>query len=360
MIPVSPVPHHVMVFQVTIERDKSGPDREFEPGFEPLFEDADIEVSFLDDDRGPELEPQDLQGADAYVSFSYDLTAESLEGVDTLKIATRSGAGYDNFDIDAMTDAGVIATHAPQGPTASAAQAATGMIISCAHNFPRHEHVLRTQGFAGRSPDDYGFELQHATVGFIGMGLIARRVLENLQPFRDRGMEAMVFDPYLSDEDAEELGVETADLSTVLGASDIVSIHVPLTDETHHMIGSESFETMQESAVLVNTARGGIYPDAALADALHQGKIRGAAVDVFEDEPNVEGNPLLEIPDIHLTPHISGPTTDAIERMRRIMSEAIVTLKNGDPPDNVLNPEAYETQTGESLPDAAASPSYQP
>ena len=349
-----------MVFHVTIERDKSGPDAEFEPGFEPLFEDPDIEVSFLDDDRGPELEPADLRGVDAYVSFSYELTADSLEGVDTLKIATRSGAGYDNFDIEAMTDAGVIASHAPQGPTESAAQAATGMILSCAHNFARHEHALRTQGWEGRSSEDYGFELQNATVGFIGMGLIARGVLENLAPFREKGMETLVYDPYLEEADAEALGVETTDLDTVLADADVVTIHVPLTDETHHMLGEEAFRTMNDEGFLVNTSRGGIYSDAVLAKALREDWIGGAAIDVFEDEPNVAGNPLLDIEDIHLTPHISGPTVDAIERMRRIMAEAIVNVKNGDPPDNVLNPAAYEAQTGEPLPESSYSPSYQP
>jgi lactate dehydrogenase-like 2-hydroxyacid dehydrogenase len=106
----------------------------------------DIEISYLTADRGPELRPEDLEGADAYVSYAYDLTAPSLDGVESLKLATRCGAGYDNFDLDAMTEHGVVATHAPQGPTASAAQAATGMIISCAHNFPRQEYELRERG----------------------------------------------------------------------------------------------------------------------------------------------------------------------------------------------------------------------
>lgn len=249
-----------MTFHVTIERDKSGPDAEFEPGFEPLFEDPDIEVSFLDDDRGPELEPQDLQGVDAYVSFSYELTAASLEGVETLKIATRSGAGYDNFDVEAMTEAGVIAAHAPQGPTESAAQAATGMILSCAHNFARHEHVLRTQGWAGRSSDDYGFELQNATLGFIGMGLIAQGVLENLEPFRDKGMDTLVYDPYLADADARALGVDQVDLETVLGDADIVTIHVPLTDETHHMLGEDEFQAMNDEGSSSIHPAGGSIP----------------------------------------------------------------------------------------------------
>jgi lactate dehydrogenase-like 2-hydroxyacid dehydrogenase len=102
---------------------------------------------FLPDGRPRAGAPtEDLEGADAYVSYAYDLTAPSLDGVESLKLATRCGAGYDNFDLDAMTEHGVVATHAPQGPTASAAQAATGMIISCAHNFPRQEYELRERG----------------------------------------------------------------------------------------------------------------------------------------------------------------------------------------------------------------------
>jgi phosphoglycerate dehydrogenase-like enzyme len=136
-----------MTFHVTIERGSH--DTAVAPGFEPLFEEPGIDISYLADDRGPGLEPGDLRGVDAYVSYSYELTAASLDGVDTLRIVTRSGAGYDNLDVDALTEHGVLAAHAPQGPTASVGQAAAGMIISCAHNFPRHEYVLRRGDWRG-------------------------------------------------------------------------------------------------------------------------------------------------------------------------------------------------------------------
>jgi len=135
-----------MASHVTIEYDRREPGVDVIPGLEPRYEDPEIEIAHLPDDRGPELEPQDLRGVDPYVSYAYDLTAASLAGVDSLKLATRSGAGFENFDLDAMTEHGVIATHAPQGPTASAARATTGMIIPCAHNVPRMEHGLRERG----------------------------------------------------------------------------------------------------------------------------------------------------------------------------------------------------------------------
>ena len=347
-----------MAFHVTVEYDRREPGEDVIAGLEPLYEDPEIEISYLSRDRGPELEPEDLEGADAYVSYAYDLTADSLEGVESLKLASRSGAGYENFDLDAMTDHDVIATHAPQGPTASAAQAATGMIIACAHNFPRFEHELRERGWAGRIPENFGFELQSATVGFVGMGLIGAKVLSNLGPFREDGLEAQVYDPYMPEERAAELGVEKVDLDTLLGTSDVITIHVPLTNETHHMLGAAAFERMRDSAYLVNTSRGGIYPDAELAAALESGELRGAAIDVFEDEPEVEGNPLLDIDDILVLPHVAGLTTDAIRRMHELMCESIVNLKNGEPPINVLNPSAYEAQTGETLPEESRSPSF--
>jgi D-3-phosphoglycerate dehydrogenase len=347
-----------MTFHVTIEADRRAPGVDIVPGLEPLLEDPEIEISYLADDRGPHLEPSDLQGADAYVSYAYQLDADSLDGVDSLKIATRAGAGYDNFDLDAMTEHDVIATHAPQGPTASAAQAATGMILSCAHNFPRMEHGLRERGWEVRVPENFGFELQHATVGFVGMGLIGGKVLSNLAPFRADGLEAQVYDPYMPEERAEELGIEKVDLDTLLETSDIVSIHVPLTEETHHMLGTADFERMKDSAYLVNTSRGGIYPDEELAAALESGELRGAAIDVFEGEPDVEDNPLLEIEDVHLTPHVAGVTNDAVRYMHELMCESIVKLKNGEPPINVLNPSAYEAVTGETLPQDSYSPSF--
>lgn len=347
-----------MVFHVTIERDTRGSDEDVIPGFESLFDDPEVEISFLADDHGPELQPDDLQGADAYCSYSHQLTAASLSGVTTLKIAARSGAGYDNFDLDAMTKHGVIATHAPRGPTASAAQAATQMILSCAHNIPAHEHALRTEGWAGRERIAYGFELQHATLGFIGMGLIGSKVHENLVSFREDGLETQVYDPYMSEERAAELGIERVDRETLLETSDIVTIHVPLTEETHYMLGTEDFERMKESAFLVNTSRGGIYPDEELAHALREELIAGAAIDVFENESDAEDNPLLDIDDIQVTPHIAGPTKDGIRRMRRIMADSILAVKRGDPPENVLNPEAYEQRMGEPLPTECVSPSF--
>ena len=345
-----------MTYHVTVERDVRHPETGVVPGLDRLFEDPEIELSFLGPDRGPELEPADLEGADAYVSYSYDLTADSLSGVDSLGLVTRAGAGYENLDLDAMTDRGVVAAHAPQGPTASAAQATVAMILACAHNIPRQEHRLRAQGWEGAR--DQGFELQSATVGFVGMGLIGRKVLSNLAPFREDGLEARVYDPYLSPEEAEKLGLERVDLDALLETSDIVTLHVPLTEETRGMLGTAEFERMQESAYLVNTSRGGVYPDEELARALREGELAGAAVDVFEDEPDVEGNPLLALQDIMVTPHVAGVTTDSLRRIHRVMAESIHAHRNGNPPRNVLNPAAYEQQTGEPLPADNETPSF--
>jgi D-3-phosphoglycerate dehydrogenase len=345
-----------MPYHVTVERDVRHPETGVVPGLDRLFEDPEVELSFLGPDCGPELAPADLHGADAYVSYSYDLTVDSLAGVDSLELVTRAGAGYENLDLDAMTDRGVVAAHAPQGPTASAAQATVAMVLACAHNIPRQEHRLRTQGW--EPARDQGFELQNATVGFVGMGLIGRKVLSNLAPFREDGLEARVYDPYLAPEEADELGLERVGLDTLLETSDIVTLHVPLTEETRGMLGTAEFERMQESAYLVNTSRGGVYPDEELARALREGELAGAAVDVFEDEPDVEGNPLLALEDIMVTPHVAGVTTDSLRRIHRIMAESIHAHANGDPPRNVLNPAAYEQQTGERLPEEKETPSF--
>lgn len=348
-----------MVFHVIIERDTRGPAETVVPGFEGLFEDSEITVSFLSDDRGPEIEPGDLEGADGYVSYSHQLTADSLQGVEGLKIAARSGAGYDNFDLEAMTAHGVIATHAPQGPTVSAAQATVQMILACAHNMPAREHALRTEGWSARRGVEFGFELQSATLGYIGMGLIGGKVQENLAPFREDGLQTQVFDPYMSADRAADLGVDRVDLDQLLSTSDIISIHVPLTEETHHMLGYDDFTQMRDTAYLVNTSRGGIYPDKDLARALREGELAGGAIDVFEDESNTENNPLIGFEDIQVTPHVAGVTKSSSRRIREIMTESILAVKNGKPPRNVLNPAAYEQMMGERLPDEYRSPSFQ-
>jgi len=341
-----------MAFQVFVEEDVRIEEKDYYMGLEPMLEASDVAVTFLPSREGGEIRADELADADAFVSARDRLTADSLARADDLRIVTRGGAGFDNLDLDALADHGVVACHAPQGPTQSVAEATVMMLTACAHNTRRADRMVREEGFGGRI-ENMGVELQDSTVGIVGLGLIGSRVVELLEALDP---EIIAHDPYVPASRADELGVELVDRETVLDRSDLVSLHVPLTEETHHMLGRESFRRMKESAHLVNTTRGGIYPDEELAAAIRDGDIAGAAIDVFEGEPDVAGNPLLELEDCLMTPHSAGINRQSMERIGNIMSESILNVKDGELPINILNPEVYD----EPVPEDNLTPSFRP
>jgi len=341
-----------MVFRVSVERGSGGDRYDWEGGLDPLFEDPDIEVSYPEIPGGT-VPPADLRGVDAFVSRSKQVTADSLADADDLRIVARAGAGYDNLDLDALTDRGVVATHAPQGPTRAVAEATVSLLVACAHNLREHEEIFRERGYDAAREADVGYNLSGRTLGIVGFGRIGRSVADLMDAF---GVETICFDPYADGAAAADRGVSLVDRETLFAESDLVTIHVPRTPETRGMLGAEDFRAMKESAWLVNTSRGDIYPDAELAAAIREGEIAGAAVDVFEDEPDVAGNPLLGLDGCITTPHVTGRTVDTRRRTGGIMAESIRDCKRGAWPNNVLNPGVYD----EPVPEAALSPSFQP
>jgi D-3-phosphoglycerate dehydrogenase len=334
-------------FDVVVTDDwRQLPLDDFEMGLEPLYEASGVPVRF--DESGP-LEER-LRGVDAAIVGENDLiTHETLPEDGRLRIVGRLGSGFDNYDLEACTDHGVVATHAPQGPTESVAQGVVGMLVACAHNFVRYNRLVREQGFEDRFAN-IGVELKGKTLGIVGMGRIGRAVREKLRPF---DLDVLAYDPYA---EASELPADTSlvDLDELLASSDFVTLHVPLTDETRGMLTADSFRRMKESAYLLNTTRGGMYNDETLARAIREGWIAGAAIDVFEDEPDVEDNPLLELEDCLLTPHISGVTVDSLTRIGNILAECVLAVHRGELPDNILNPDVY----GRPVPEERLSPSY--
>lgn len=318
----------------------------FEMGLEPLYDAPGVTVRF--DETGPPEER--LRGADAAIVGENDLiTEETLPDDGRLRVVGRLGAGFDNYDLDACTAHGVLATHAPQGPTESVAQGVVGMLIACAHNFVRYNRLIREQGFEGRFAN-IGVELGGKTLGIVGMGRIGRAVREKIRPF---DLDVLVYDPYV-ETSGLPAGTSLVGLDELLESSDFVTLHVPLTDETRGMLTADSFQKMKDSAYLLNTTRGGMYDDATLARAIQEGQIAGAAIDVFEDESDVEDNPLLELEDCLLTPHISGVTVDSLTRIGNILAESVLAVHRGELPDNVLNPAVSEVP----VPDEHLSPSY--
>ena len=324
------------------------------PGSKKLLEDDEIEVTHAAPRDHDEIEPSDLRGFNAAISMTDDIRASSLEGVDSLELVVRSGAGFENLDIQSLTNHGIIASHAPQGPTQSVAQATVGMLITCAHNLKEFDHLVRTdpeKAVLNRA-DYMGHELSAKTLGILGLGQIGKTVVELLKPF---DMNICVYDPYLEESKAEALGVKKTGLNSLLSIADYITLHVPRTDETKYMLGKDEFKQMKDSAYLINTSRGGLYEDDVLVEALQKGWIAGAAIDVYEDEPFIEDNPLREVDHALLTPHISGITFESMERIISICADSIIRMKNGEFPRFIINPESVEDT---EIPEEYLSPAF--
>lgn len=249
----------------------------------------------------------ELGSADALIVRSVTrVGSDMLALAPRLKAIGRAGVGIDNVDIPAATERGIAVFNAPQANTIAAAELTIALMISVARKIPAAESSLR-RGEWDRSKFR-GVELRGKTLGLIGAGRIGSEVAVRGRAF---GMTVIAFDPYLSGARADELQVEMVDLDEILERADFVSIHVPLTPETRAILGVNALEQMKPSAYLVNTSRGGVVDEAALAEALHRGDISGAALDVYDTEPLAQDSPLRGAPNLVLTPHLGASTAEA-------------------------------------------------
>jgi len=268
-----------------------------------------------------------LSGAEGLIVRSATrVTAEMLDAAPKLMVIGRAGVGVDNIDLAAATERGVPVLNAPAGNTVSAAELAFALIMTSARKIAAADRSIR-DGEWNRSAFG-GTELRGKTLGLVGAGRIGAEVALRAQAF---GMEVMAFDPYLTEERAEDLGVVASDLDTILTQADFITLHVPLTASTRGMIGSDEFARMKLGAHLINAARGGVVDEAALAKALTEGTLAGAALDVFADEPLEENSPLRAAPNLVLTPHLGASTKEAQELVALEIAEAVkAALIEGD------------------------------
>jgi D-3-phosphoglycerate dehydrogenase len=276
-------------------------------GLGPLLEQPYSVVS-VDDSAGEDFATA-LETAQALIvrsatTVSRDLISRAPE----LRAIGRAGVGVDNVDIEAATERGVAVFNAPGGNTLAAAELTLGLMLSVARKIPEADASLRS-GRWDRAAFE-GVELAGKTLGLIGAGRIGGEVAIRCRAF---GMTVVVYDPYLTADRADELGVELVDLATVLARADFISIHVPLNDETRGIVGEETLAKMKRTAYLVNASRGGVVDEPALAAALREGAIAGAALDVYETEPLDTDSPLRDVPNLVLTPHLGASTAEAQE-----------------------------------------------
>jgi D-3-phosphoglycerate dehydrogenase len=235
------------------------------------------------------------------------LTAEVLEGQTRLKAIVRAGVGVDNIDVAAASRRGIVVMNTPGGNTISTAEHTMALLLSLARNVPKANESLKA-GKWDRTKFT-GTQLEGKTLGVIGLGRVGLTVARRAQGF---GMTVVGFDPFLAADKALELGVESvARLDDIWGRCDFITLHTPMTAETRNLIGPREIALMKSTVRIINCARGGLIDEAALAEALNNGKVAGAAIDVFEPEPPPAGHPLVGHPLVVVTPHLGASTEEA-------------------------------------------------
>ncbi|MHA2223611.1 MAG: hydroxyacid dehydrogenase [Candidatus Hodarchaeales archaeon] len=260
-----------------------------------------------------------------------------IEAGTNLKVIGRAGVGVDNIDVKAATERGIFVVNSPRASTISVAEMTIALILALGRKLVHATNKTKQ----GEWPKKLlmGTELFGKKLGFVGCGRIGSEVAVRAQAF---GMKCLVYDPYLPAEIFKKIGVEEiTDLTELFQRSDFITIHALLTDETRNMIGDREFETMKPTAYLVNCARGGIVDENALYKALIEGKIAGAALDVFTVEPAKE-NKLFELENLYVSPHISASTKEAQERAGLITAEQVRMVLMGQKPEFSVNAKDIE------------------
>lgn len=266
-----------------------------------------------------------LRDADALVVRSATkVDSHLIASAPRLRVIGRAGIGVDNIDIEAATKAGVLVVNAPRANTVSAAEHTMGLILAQARNIPQADSALRTGSWDRKRYR--GVELYGKTLGIVGLGRIGVLVAERAASF---GMQLIGYDPYVVPARAERVGVRlVADLRELCATSDLITVHLPKTHETEGLFDADLFAVMKDGVRIVNASRGGIIDEDALGEAVRSGKVAGAALDVFAEEP-LTGGPLLDLPQVVLTPHLGASTQEAQDRAGTDVAEAVVAALAG-------------------------------
>jgi phosphoglycerate dehydrogenase-like enzyme len=337
------------VFRIGITRDVMRADGSlvFAPvGFE-LLDAPGIEWRFLDEDRR-ELTSDQLGELDGLFHFSPIVSAASLEGVERLALIARHGVGLDFIDLDVCTERGIAVTITPAGVTRAMASAAVALVLALSHRLIERDRLLRAGRWSEGRFDLLGLGLTGRTLGVVGYGRIGREVVRLLRPWQMRVLVSQRSDP--GDPD-----VEHVPLDALLEQADVVVLACPLTPETHHLLDAARLERMKTGALLVNVARGPIVDQSALAAALAAGRLRGAGLDVFEQEPVDAADPILAAPYVVAAPHALGYWDQLFRDCVGAACGALLAVAAGRVPADVANAAVLESPLFRAKLDRAAA-----
>jgi D-3-phosphoglycerate dehydrogenase len=295
------------------------------PACEEVFRtDQDFEV-----DIRPGLKVEELKAVigkyDGLIArSSTKVTAAVIEVADRLKVIGRTGVGVDNIDIEAATEKRVLVMNTPDVNTIATAEHTLALLLALARKIPQADSSVKKGEW--RRDIFRGIELWGKTLGLIGLGRVGREVAVRANAF---GMVVAAYDPYVPREEIGEVKVDLIDLNDLLTRADFISLHVPLNTETRGMIGESQLSMCRDGVRIINCARGGVIDEKALLSALQAGKVAGAALDVFEQEPPQDDD-LLNLNTIIITPHVGGQTQEATERAARSIAKQVIDyLKHG-------------------------------
>ncbi|CAN7704732.1 MULTISPECIES: phosphoglycerate dehydrogenase [unclassified Paenibacillus] len=300
-------------------------------GIQMLYDAADVEVvkqSGLSEDELIAI----IGEYDALLVRSQTKVTEKIMNAGTkLKVIGRAGVGVDNIDLEAATKRGIIVINAPDGNTIATCELTFAMMMATARMIP--QAYKKTVG--GEWDRKFiGVELRNKTLGILGMGRIGSEVAKRAKVF---GMEVIGYDPFLTEERAEKMGVKLGSVNEIAAKADFITVHTPLTPETRHLIAKPQFELMKPGIRIINCARGGIIDELALVEAIDQGIVAGAAFDVFEVEPPTKDHPFLSNPKVIVTPHLGASTIEAQENVAIDVSEEVLHILRNEPFKNAVN-----------------------
>jgi phosphoglycerate dehydrogenase-like enzyme len=283
-----------------------------------------------------------LRDADAYLTGWGDsgLTPETILSAGSLRVVALIGSSVAHIAPDALFARGIRVCHTADAIAVTVAEFAAGAILALSHNQFHYAAAMGAGQWSAEAPWP-AFNLERRTLSLIGCGKVGRHLIRLLSGFRPR---VLVCDPHLSDHEIACLGAERADLETALREAWVVSLHAGLTPETRGMIGREQLAWLRDGAVLVNTARGGVFDEAALAQRLREGTVR-ALLDVFEEEPLAGDSPLRGLPNVYLTPHVAGLSLDTLERIGLDAVGDLIAFFEGRPLSHPVTPEMVQRMT---------------
>ena len=301
-----------------------------EPGLNRLREAGhDVETAY--DAEGEALHRAVADANALVVRSGTEVTEDVFAAAPELTIVGRAGIGVDNIDIDAATEYGVIVANAPEGNVRAAAEHTVAMTFAAARSIPQAHTRLKAGEWA--KGDFLGTELNGSTLGIVGFGRVGQEVAKKLDSL---GMDLVAYDPYISEERAANLGAELVELDECLARADVLTMHTPLTPETENLVGEAELRDL-DGGYLINCARGGVVDETALAAAVADGTLAGAAIDVFAEEPLAPDSPLLTTEDVIVTPHLGASTGAAQENVATSIAEQILAAFRNEPVMNALN-----------------------